>query len=490
MRRFFNWIKPTGPLSKWLKRFLILILLFTIGSFVLSWRGEMRTLESRISELGRQNRTLMMQVDSAQGFLLDSCQQTNTMRNYLYLPEIGCSKYFPDLASADLANKSLDEEFLAAFHTFILREDTALLQNIAEARSDLENNLPPEQIEQMLKSPELKQYLAEFDYRLEGFGNNGIRLITGENTAAELYYDEVETSVKMNLLAQETIIDLAKLTSRITTAKQNQEQNNDELLAEIETASADDKPRYNTLLLGKNGGNVDTIMFVSIDHYKKRITTISLPRDLWVDNRKINSFYAAYGIHAFVEKISQLLGQPIESYALVDMMAFAELVDALGGIQYTFNEPLIDPSYKTIDNGEEGTLFYARGTYQLGGIESLRVARSRATTSDFSRAERQQLLLKAIRRKLLSKNSFEAITAIAPVIGRFISTDLEVYEGARLFWQAREYTVKHSVVMSTKNILESKMLPLGNNLRAYVLVPHEENWDLLPKFVWHQLLGE
>src|SRR5690606_4592319 len=151
------------------------------------------------------------------------------------------------------------------------------------------------------------------------------------------------------------------------------------------------------LVAGKHGSLVDTMMVVRLADGK--ISVVSVPRDLHWNGRKINSVYAFYGMEELVRVLSDLSGYQIDHYALIDMYAFIEVVDLIGCLDVTLEKTLIDPTYKTLDNGVWGTLYYPVGTHHLCGKQALRVARSRHTSSDFSRAERQHLILESLKNK-------------------------------------------------------------------------------------------
>ena len=97
--------------------------------------------------------------------------------------------------------------------------------------------------------------------------------------------------------------------------------------------------------------------------------------------------------------ISEITGLNIEKYAVIDMYAFIVAVDKLGGIDITLEEDLIDPTMPVKDDGRWSTLYYAKGTHHLNGLEALRIARARHYSSDFGRSEKQQQILSALKEK-------------------------------------------------------------------------------------------
>jgi len=164
---------------------------------------------------------------------------------------------------------------------------------------------------------------------------------------------------------------------------------------------------------GKNeqGGNLsDSIMILSINGAKGTVSLLSLPRDLYVDSevgsRKINEIYAAArfsegderGLEIVERALSQFTGIPIHYAALLDFAVFEQVVDELGGIKMFVPEDIVDPYYPD-DNYGFQTFIVRKGIQEFDGAKALKYARSRKTSSDYSRAKRQQDLLFAIKEK-------------------------------------------------------------------------------------------
>ncbi|MEV4073177.1 LCP family protein [Nonomuraea fuscirosea] len=116
------------------------------------------------------------------------------------------------------------------------------------------------------------------------------------------------------------------------------------------------------------------------------------------------------------QTIADMLGIPVDYYAMVDMKGFAEMVDAMGGVQVTIKDPIVYGRYR------EGLL--AAGTRKLSGEEALWYGRSRTDSDDYVRMGRQKCLLNAVAKQadpMTVLNSFERLAAATK---RAISTDL------------------------------------------------------------------
>lgn len=232
---------------------------------------------------------------------------------------------------------------------------------------------------------------------------------------------------------------------------------------------------------------------------------VSIPRDLFYNGRKINAFASMYGMPELKKVIGQISGYKLDKYIVIDMYAFIDVVDLIGGIDVHLDKALIDPTYKTIDNGVEGTLHYEPGDYHLGGKESLRIARSRHTSSDFDRAARQQLILKAFQSKAknLGFGDADTIYEIIKAVLSKTETDISLDDAVAYYFRYQNYEIVSNAVISSGNVLyvppyikqedcqamvSSAMmngLPIpdcGSANHAYTLLPRDDNWDVIKWF--------
>ncbi len=207
----------------------------------------------------------------------------------------------------------------------------------------------------------------------------------------------------------------------------------------------------NFLLLGIGGEGhdgadlTDTIMIASLDRENKKVSMVSIPRDLYVEDeisggQRINAiyFYAknhfedeTKGVEHLKDKIQLIFGIPIHYWARIDFKGFTELVDSLGGVTVTVEEDIYDPYYP-----KDGTILFdpftiKAGTQTIDGETALKYARSRKTTSDFDRARRQQQIIFAIKEQALSSQtifSSQKINSILKVLSENIATNISVDE--------------------------------------------------------------
>ena len=146
-----------------------------------------------------------------------------------------------------------------------------------------------------------------------------------------------------------------------------------------------DDDTFDILILGTNGAHTDSIMVASINEEKEKISLFSIPRDLYINGRRINAYYTYYGVDQLQRMVEEVTGLEMDQYAQVDLAGFIEIVDILGGLDIYVTEDLYDSLYP---NGKGGYFTYSisKGMHHMDGTEALRYARSRESTSDFDRS--------------------------------------------------------------------------------------------------------
>jgi LCP family protein required for cell wall assembly len=148
---------------------------------------------------------------------------------------------------------------------------------------------------------------------------------------------------------------------------------------------------------------------------------LSIPRDTVVEIpghglQKINAAYAFGGPSLSIEVIKHYLGVPINHIVEVNFEDFPQLIDSMGGVDYTGG-----CVYSRLDGGfiRGGyTLRLHAGTNHLDGKAALALARTRENLcrpneTDLQRAEHQQALFAAMRSRLLSFSSVIRLPLIA-----------------------------------------------------------------------------
>jgi LCP family protein required for cell wall assembly len=87
-------------------------------------------------------------------------------------------------------------------------------------------------------------------------------------------------------------------------------------------------------------------------------------------------------------------------YMLIDFEGFKNVIDTLGGITIDVPEAFVDYTYPKNER-QIMTVRFDSGINIMSGERALQYARSRHSTSDFSRSLRQQLIVKGVLDKLI-----------------------------------------------------------------------------------------
>jgi len=197
------------------------------------------------------------------------------------------------------------------------------------------------------------------------------------------------------------------------------------------------------------GARSDTIMLVNVPANRKRVVTVSFPRDLAITpiqceawnpdtgeygplydadtkkwgsryvytETKLNSTFSFGGPKCLVKEIQKLSGLSINRFIAVDFSGFAKMVDALGGVEVCSSTALKDY--------ELGTVLAHSGRQLIDSKTALNYVRARNVTTenngDYGRIKRQQLFLSSLLRSLISKNTFFSLGKLNSVVNLFIS---------------------------------------------------------------------
>jgi polyisoprenyl-teichoic acid--peptidoglycan teichoic acid transferase len=203
-----------------------------------------------------------------------------------------------------------------------------------------------------------------------------------------------------------------------------------------------DLPTMTVLAIGtdvrpgeQRSGLSDFMRAVRVDFRGKRVTTLEFPRDLWVkiprieqslktDRQKLNTAYAYgspdHGPSLLAHTLDLNFGLKVDHYIVANMNVFAEVVDALGGLDVTIPEGGIDGRTST---DQSARLVFPEGPQHLNGEQALTLARMR-NVSVFARAENQNLVMCALRKKIESPETILRLPAIINSFMKNIQTDL------------------------------------------------------------------
>jgi len=224
--------------------------------------------------------------------------------------------------------------------------------------------------------------------------------------------------------------------------------------------------RYNIMLLGADSGRdrfglrPDSISVISIDASTGHVVNIGIPRNLqhvgfssgspmlsvypngWncgvdclinaiykdvTDNHSklypdAGSHGSTPGIEATRDAVEYVTGLQIQSYVVVDMAAFTQLIDSLGGIDINVKERL--PIGGQRDDLSDVKGWIEAGQQHMDGYHALWYARSRHTTTDYDRMRRQHEVEAAVLKQMDPANVLPHFQSIAGAGQKLVKTDI------------------------------------------------------------------
>lgn len=306
---------------------------------------------------------------------------------------------------------------------------------------------------------------------------------------------------------------------------------------------------FNVLLLGygglgHDGGNLsDVVIIANIRPQEKKISIVSIPRDLWVkipirsdksENFKINAAYAigsddkkyplkepqykgegGGGVMA-KKVVGEVIGMPIDYFISVDFEGFKRIIDALDGIEVDVPVAFDDYFYpiKGFENETCGKssleiselhskysefdlekqfecryehIHFDKGKNRLDGDTTLKFVRSRHSDQhggDFARSTRQQAVLLGLKDKLFSIYSVSKLDQLFNQFVAMVRTDLELSKAKQLpeiLGKPDNYNKIAFISLTEDNVLNSTKSMDGQ----FILIPKEgeDVWVGVQKFI-------
>jgi LCP family protein required for cell wall assembly len=236
----------------------------------------------------------------------------------------------------------------------------------------------------------------------------------------------------------------------------------------------------------------ETMILLTIDPQSRTAGMMSIPRDLWVNiprfgYAKINTAFAdgdafklpGGGPELAMRTVEQVIGVPVQYYAVMEFWAFTNLIDEIGKVDVFVDKKItIDPMGPGNDK-----IMLSAGWHKLGGMEALGYVRQRHTQGgDVDRSKRQQAVILAVRQKVTDPANLPALLANAPAIYNEIQagvrTNLTFDDIMRLGMLSREIpqeNIKHGVIdysmvtlanLTVKGQMQSIFKPIPDKIRV------------------------
>lgn len=205
----------------------------------------------------------------------------------------------------------------------------------------------------------------------------------------------------------------------------------------LDSAVAPDTERqdgvYTILLVGEDmwTGHTDTILVGKVDTNAHKMDFVSIPRDTLLnmdgDMRKINAVcYQAEqlgndGMAALKKRVKELIGFDVDCYAKLDLNAFVEIVDAVGGVDVYLDEPLFYD-----DVWQDMYIDVPAGENHLSGKEAMALVRYRSgyASADIGRIDVQHKFLKDCAEQFITLGNIPNIGKVMDILSDSLDTDL------------------------------------------------------------------
>lgn len=277
--------------------------------------------------------------------------------------------------------------------------------------------------------------------------------------------------------------------------------------------------QVNILLLGIGGGNhdgpnlSDLIVVANYNFQSNKLTTISIPRDIWSKTLqdKINSAYAygeakkpgGGGFILSKAEIEAIVGLPIQYSAVIDFDQFKELIDYLGGIEVEVENTFTDKKFPIIGrenndcDGDETyacryeTVIFKKGKTHMNGETALKFVRSRYAEgkegTDFAREKRQQKVIESVKDKIVDmakKMDVETFRRLYEIVDKLVKRDITNQQAAII---AKNVVFKRDFeqekISLSEDFFTNPPLYSPDYRGLWVLVPNDKDYSTIHQYI-------
>lgn len=192
--------------------------------------------------------------------------------------------------------------------------------------------------------------------------------------------------------------------------------------------------------------NVDVIIQAVYDHKNNNIFLISIPRDTGYQldedcanqgfDKAINRIYklgqdgncVKGGVRLMLEAVEKVTGFKNHYFAMISFETFHDIVQEIGEEKEGEKGLWIDVPQTIyelypLENGFESVTF-KQGMQFMNSENLLKYARSRKNSSDFARARRQQIIIEAIRNRVINLDTLQNPTKLKGIYDSFRNNSL------------------------------------------------------------------
>jgi len=206
--------------------------------------------------------------------------------------------------------------------------------------------------------------------------------------------------------------------------------------------------RISILLTGIDSGHdrnhalTDTMLVISVSPSKGTVAMVSFPRDLaefqlysgGTFHDKLNALRTTAALNpkrfpdgpdqTLANQLGYFLGIRIQYTAAINLVGFERMINLVGGVDIVNERSINDPTYDWFD-GTYG-FHLSAGAHHLDGRNALAYVRSRKGSgdNDFTRANRQQQLILALKDKLASPATLAKLPQLLEAAGKTVKTNV------------------------------------------------------------------
>ncbi len=176
-----------------------------------------------------------------------------------------------------------------------------------------------------------------------------------------------------------------------------------------------------------SGFRTDVIMLAIIKPQEASISVVSFPRDLYVllpgwGYERINTAMRYGGFDMLANTMEYNFGIRPQHFIMTNFQGFIDVIDTLDGIYVEVAQPFSNPC----DLTGNGICTVDPGTVRMDGKMALWYVRARQNTGDFDRLRREQEVILAILKRLVSQDAVKN----APYLYNIFKDSLETDMGA------------------------------------------------------------
>lgn len=233
------------------------------------------------------------------------------------------------------------------------------------------------------------------------------------------------------------------------------------------------------LLLGSDqrpnegGFRTDAILMVVLDSEEKTVSVVSFPRDLWVQvpslyEMKINQVYELGGFEAMAGMFDANFGLRPDYFMMTNFTGFMQFIDNRGGIDVGVGQELTDDC--DLPQQVDGDCTVTPGMIHMDGPTALWYVRSRNTSSDLDRLRREQEVVLALVKKVVSFQTIQQFSEIKDELNENIETNLSIEQGVKLIPFATTI-LNHSDRIRKVAISEEQATPSWSWNGMWILLP-------------------